>query len=223
MNSGPVGRQSGLTLKRETGYAPSPRHTVVEIGCGIGRLTRAIAPEVGRVIAMDISENMLAIAREANLPNVDFIEASGFSLPHIPRSISGFCTWLLRFPASPFTCSARVLSGRDAPRHKARKHDRIHSVTARLECMAVAASARQGLFARTNSERRPKRHLQERVGRHQTEYVHSLQNEPNSSESLRAGCRQNSLFWLPLIHASSNSEDDAAHHLILKQQNHKTS
>jgi ubiquinone/menaquinone biosynthesis C-methylase UbiE len=52
-------------LRREIGYAPSPRHTVVEIGRGIGRLTCAIAPEVGRGIALDISENMLAMARES--------------------------------------------------------------------------------------------------------------------------------------------------------------
>ena len=46
-------------LKNAIGYAPSPAHTVVEIGCGVGRLTRALAPEVGRVEAFDISEEML--------------------------------------------------------------------------------------------------------------------------------------------------------------------
>ena len=91
------GRAIWSDIKRETGYAPNPRDTVIEIGCGIGRLTRAIAPEVGRVIALDISENMLSIAREANLPNVDFIEASGFSLPRIPdQSVEfalGYCVF----------------------------------------------------------------------------------------------------------------------------------
>ncbi|MGH9438585.1 MAG: class I SAM-dependent methyltransferase [Terriglobia bacterium] len=75
-------------IKRATGYAPARGDTVVEIGCGVGRLTRAIAPEVGRVIALDISEKMLAIAQRANLPNADFRVAVGFELPGIPaRSI----------------------------------------------------------------------------------------------------------------------------------------
>lgn len=77
-------------IKRETGFAPNSKDVVVEIGCGIGRLTRAIAPEVGRVIALDISENMLAIARQAKLPNAEFIEASGFSLPTIPAESVDF-------------------------------------------------------------------------------------------------------------------------------------
>lgn len=73
-------------IKRITGYTPEPTDTVAEIGCGVGRLTRAIAPEVGRVIALDISEKMLAIARQANLPNADFRPASGFALPDIEDS-----------------------------------------------------------------------------------------------------------------------------------------
>lgn len=71
-------------VKRATGYAPGAGDTVVEIGCGVGRLTRAIAPEVGRLIALDISERMLTIARQANLGNVDFRMAEGFALPGIP-------------------------------------------------------------------------------------------------------------------------------------------
>ena len=31
----------------------------MEIGCGVGRLTRAIAPEVGIVFAFDLSAEML--------------------------------------------------------------------------------------------------------------------------------------------------------------------
>lgn len=70
-------------IKRATGYTPGPADTVVEIGCGVGRLTRAIAPEVGRVIALDISDRMLAIARQADLPNAEFRTADGFTLPGI--------------------------------------------------------------------------------------------------------------------------------------------
>jgi len=78
------GRAIWTDLKSSIGYSPAPGDTVVEIGCGVGRLTRAISPEVGRVISLDISENMLAIARQANLPNVDFRVAEGFTLPSVP-------------------------------------------------------------------------------------------------------------------------------------------
>jgi|SRR5580658_1028607 SAM-dependent methyltransferase len=91
------GRTIWADIKRVTGYTPEPGDTVVEIGCGIGRLTRAIAPEVERVIALDISEKMLAIAQQANLPNVDFRTAQGFALPGIPdRSVNlslGYCVF----------------------------------------------------------------------------------------------------------------------------------
>jgi SAM-dependent methyltransferase len=36
------------------------------------------------VIALDISERMLAIARQSDLPNVDFRTEGGFALPGIP-------------------------------------------------------------------------------------------------------------------------------------------
>jgi SAM-dependent methyltransferase len=77
------GRSIWTDIKRVTGYVPGFEDTVVEIGCGVGRLTRAIAPEVGRVIALDISEKMLAIAAQANLPNAEFRKAKGFTLPGI--------------------------------------------------------------------------------------------------------------------------------------------
>jgi ubiquinone/menaquinone biosynthesis C-methylase UbiE len=91
------GQMIWADLKRASGYKPTPNDTVLEIGCGIGRLTRVIAPEVSCVIAIDISENMLAIAREARLPNADFRIAEGFSLPGIPNGsvdlALGYCVF----------------------------------------------------------------------------------------------------------------------------------
>jgi trans-aconitate methyltransferase len=40
--------------------------TVVEIGCAPGRLTRALSPRAARVVALDVSEEMLAGARTQN-------------------------------------------------------------------------------------------------------------------------------------------------------------
>jgi len=71
-------------LKRETGYMPKPTDVIVDIGCGIGRLTRAIAREVGHVHGFDISRNMLNEARKLGLPNVTFHETEGNSLRPLP-------------------------------------------------------------------------------------------------------------------------------------------
>lgn len=73
-------------LKASLGYHPKPGHQVVEIGCGVGRLSRAIAPEVQRVDAFDISDEMLAIAKQANLSNVMFHRADGFGLTELADS-----------------------------------------------------------------------------------------------------------------------------------------
>jgi SAM-dependent methyltransferase len=55
---------------------------VVEIGCGVGRLTRALAERAGRVVALDISAEMLARAREHNaaLGNVEWLRGDGRTL-----------------------------------------------------------------------------------------------------------------------------------------------
>jgi ubiquinone/menaquinone biosynthesis C-methylase UbiE len=68
-------------LKNVIGYQPTGSDLVVEIGCGVGRLTRAISPEVGSVLAIDISDEMLNIARQAELPNVTLQSGDGFTLP----------------------------------------------------------------------------------------------------------------------------------------------
>ena len=50
----------------------------VEVGCGPGRMTAALADRFARVVAVDVSERMLARARRAvEAPNVDFRLVSG--------------------------------------------------------------------------------------------------------------------------------------------------
>jgi len=75
-------------LKRATGYQPTPSDVVVDIGCGIGRLTRAIAGEVGQVHGFDISRQMLEQARKLGLPNATFYETEGNSLRPLPDKSS---------------------------------------------------------------------------------------------------------------------------------------
>jgi SAM-dependent methyltransferase len=71
-------------LKSASGYQPKRIDTVVEIGCGVGRLTRAIAPEVGRVFAFDLSAEMLAIAQSSvEAANASFHRAETPALAEI--------------------------------------------------------------------------------------------------------------------------------------------
>ncbi len=65
---------------------PSSRHTVVEIGCGVGRMTRRLSEVFGRVVAVDVSPRMVAMAREqlADRPNVTWVVGSGRDLDAVP-------------------------------------------------------------------------------------------------------------------------------------------
>jgi ubiquinone/menaquinone biosynthesis C-methylase UbiE len=71
-------------LKSASGYQPKRIDTIVEIGCGVGRLTRAIAPEVGMVFAFDLSAEMLTIARSSvEAANASFHRAETPALAEI--------------------------------------------------------------------------------------------------------------------------------------------
>ncbi|MEZ5965300.1 MAG: class I SAM-dependent methyltransferase [Planctomycetota bacterium] len=55
---------------------------VLDIGCGIGRMDRHIAPRVARLVGIDVSGEMVARARArlGDLGNVEFVEGDGTSL-----------------------------------------------------------------------------------------------------------------------------------------------
>jgi SAM-dependent methyltransferase len=59
---------------------------VVDLGCGVGRLTRVIAARAASVYAIDVSAEMLAQARKHNpeLGNVEWIHGDGLTLQPIP-------------------------------------------------------------------------------------------------------------------------------------------
>src|SRR4051794_37702944 len=59
-----------------------PEKSLLEIGCGIGRFVAALSPEVRHVTGLDISEVMIARARErcAGLENVSLLVSSGQDL-----------------------------------------------------------------------------------------------------------------------------------------------
>ena len=70
-----------VSLLRDRGLI-SRKSRVLEIGCGIGRFAQALASEVESFAGIDVSRNMIRIARErcAGLPNVALSVTSGHDL-----------------------------------------------------------------------------------------------------------------------------------------------
>ncbi|MBI5381813.1 MAG: class I SAM-dependent methyltransferase [Opitutae bacterium] len=73
-----------------------PTDTFLEIGCGVGRVGRELAPLVAHWIGCDVSENMLQHAqhRLQGVANVSLTPISGYDLRPIPdRSVDAvYCT-----------------------------------------------------------------------------------------------------------------------------------
>src|SRR5947209_3829172 len=63
-----------------------PQATVLEIGCGIGRLLRPMAARFQRVIGFDVSSKMIEQSRTylADVTNVETYANDGSTLPGIP-------------------------------------------------------------------------------------------------------------------------------------------
>jgi 16S rRNA (adenine1518-N6/adenine1519-N6)-dimethyltransferase len=73
----------------------SPEDVVVEVGAGVGTLTRPLAEQAGRVLALELDDDLVAILRDhvANLTNVQVLHGD-----------------VLRFSASQFThCGYKVV------------------------------------------------------------------------------------------------------------------
>jgi SAM-dependent methyltransferase len=66
-------------LLRLCGLRIEPDDVLLEIGCGVGRMTRRLAKIAGRVIATDVSAEMIAHARRnlSDRPDVDLRTVSG--------------------------------------------------------------------------------------------------------------------------------------------------
>jgi ubiquinone/menaquinone biosynthesis C-methylase UbiE len=65
---------------------------VMDLGCGIGRVARYVAPCCRSLWAVDASERMLSLARERleGLPNIDFARSEGTRIPSIDSSSVDF-------------------------------------------------------------------------------------------------------------------------------------
>jgi ubiquinone/menaquinone biosynthesis C-methylase UbiE/DNA-binding transcriptional ArsR family regulator len=106
----------GADLERRFLGALLPRDTtVLDLGCGTGRLAQAISPFVERVVAIDSSLEMVqaAEARLALLPNVQVQRAQMHELPLADRSVDlVLLVLVLHYVSSPAVAlqeAARVL------------------------------------------------------------------------------------------------------------------
>ena len=73
-------------------------HRALEIGCGIGRLTPTIAAHTGELLAVDMTQSMLAQARAAcaHLSTVDFsCTRIDRMTPPAQRFDAAVCVWVL--------------------------------------------------------------------------------------------------------------------------------
>jgi SAM-dependent methyltransferase len=75
------------------GVAVRASDVVVDVGCGVGRLTRVLARRAARVYALDISERMLELARLHNgdLDNVTWLLGDGSTLAGVPDGAVDGC------------------------------------------------------------------------------------------------------------------------------------
>jgi SAM-dependent methyltransferase len=95
-------RQLDLLLDR-TGARLERTDEVVEIGCGVGRLTRAVAQRTEHVTALDVSPRMLELAREHNpqLANVTWLEGDGQTLRGVEDASADACMSVVVFQHLP--------------------------------------------------------------------------------------------------------------------------
>jgi ubiquinone/menaquinone biosynthesis C-methylase UbiE len=63
-------------------HLPAPCREALDIGCGTGAFSRLLAKSSERVLALDLSPNMIGLARErsARFPNIDFRVADVLTL-----------------------------------------------------------------------------------------------------------------------------------------------
>ena len=92
------GEETLRGFSEQLGVSIGPDDLVLDIGCGIGRLTRALASRSRGVLALDVSADMLAQAKEFNshLENVTWLQGDGVSLaPVEPASVDAIVSFVV--------------------------------------------------------------------------------------------------------------------------------
>lgn len=87
------GEQAVDAILGALGVTVGPGDELVEIGCGVGRLTRPLAVRAAGVTAVDVSAEMLDRARRLNpgLANVRWLHGNGESLEGVPDASADGC------------------------------------------------------------------------------------------------------------------------------------
>lgn len=88
-----------MALRLVDALAIEPDHRVLELGCGVARIGRELAPLAGSWFGADISSSILKIARRrtAHLPNVAFQELDRTALPFADASFDRAYSHLVLF------------------------------------------------------------------------------------------------------------------------------
>jgi SAM-dependent methyltransferase len=84
-----LGRSDWAVFEKEWKTYGLDQDTCLEIGCGAGRLTMQLARSFQNVIAVDVSEDMIAYARQrVTAGNLEFLVINGTSLPGENNSVT---------------------------------------------------------------------------------------------------------------------------------------
>ena len=157
LRTGEVRVESLLRRARRLGH-PLERRRALDFGCGVGRLSRALAPHFEECVGVDISEEMLAEARRlaGGASGVRFVHNDGddlrqfadghfdlvFShivLQHVPdrAAVMSYIAEFVRVLA-PDGLLAFQLPSRIAVRHRLQPHRRAWAALRRLGVSAAA-------------------------------------------------------------------------------------
>ena len=102
--AGDVERYVGSDLETICGGQEAKAMRMLEIGCGIGRMTRHLAGIFGEVHGVDVAPTMVAMGREklADLPNAHLHNASGMDLEMFADGFFDFAFSYIVFQHIPF-------------------------------------------------------------------------------------------------------------------------
>src|SRR4051812_2252995 len=81
------------TLKR---YA-NEQHTAIDFGCGTGRAFEYLSPSFKSVFAVDISDNLLKIAKQSGYKNITY-KQHDLTKPLKVKADFGFCCNVVMLP-----------------------------------------------------------------------------------------------------------------------------
>ncbi|HZY80263.1 MAG TPA: class I SAM-dependent methyltransferase [Cyclobacteriaceae bacterium] len=88
--------QNQLLSKILKKYA-NPDHTAIDFGCGVGRAFEYLSPSFKSLLALDISDNLLDIARTSTYRNIKF-KQHDLTKPLKAKADFGFCCNVIMLP-----------------------------------------------------------------------------------------------------------------------------